>query len=230
MDAVQRAYDQLPFQRWAPFLTNHDQERVMSTFDGDVGRMRTAAVALLTLPGLPFVYYGEEIGMTGEKPDERLRTPMQWSGESGAGFSSGTPWEATQGDVAQVNVAAQEGDPASLLNLYRELIQLHTARPALAQGSFTTLTAEGETGVAAFLRVAEGDAVLVVINFGTEEVSGVQLSAAGSDLAAGRYTAAPLLGEETGAALTVGEGGPIAGYTPLGVLAPQTGYIFGLTR
>jgi alpha-amylase len=228
MDAVQRAYERLPFQRWAPFLTNHDQERVMTTLDGDPARMRLAAVALLTLPGLPFVYYGEEIGMAGAKPDERLRTPMQWSAEPGAGFSTGTPWEALQGDWAQVNVAAQEDDPASLLTLYRQLIHLHSARPALATGSFTPLSAEGHPSVAAFLRVAEGDAALVVINFGAEELSGVTLSAAASDLAPGSYQAEPLLGEEAGAVLTAGEGGTIEGYAPLPVLAPQTGYVFGL--
>ena len=65
----------------ATFLTNHDQERVASraprrsaTEIGLAGRM------LLAGPGVPFVYYGEEIGLTGEKPDERIRTPMPWTG------------------------------------------------------------------------------------------------------------------------------------------------------
>lgn len=129
--ALTNASQQLPFQRWAPFLTNHDQNRVFDTLGKDAGKMRIAATALLTLPGLPFVYYGEEIGMQGVKPDERIRTPMQWSDETpGGGFSTGKAWQPFQVDFGQVNVAAQEADPNSLLNVYRRMIHLHTEHPA----------------------------------------------------------------------------------------------------
>ena len=74
-----RLQDTLPAYRWSPFLSNHDGTRTMTVFGGDVARAKLAATLLLTLPGLPFVYYGEEIGMTGDKPDPRLRTPMQWT-------------------------------------------------------------------------------------------------------------------------------------------------------
>ncbi|MEI2689565.1 MAG: alpha-amylase family glycosyl hydrolase [Anaerolineae bacterium] len=66
-----------------------------------------AATTLLTLPGVPFIYYGEEIGMTGNKPDERIRTPMQWADEANGGFTSGTPWEALNSDLAE----RQRGQP-----------------------------------------------------------------------------------------------------------------------
>ena len=62
----------------APFLSNHDQDRVMSQLDGNPQHMRMAAAMLLTLPGHPFVYYGEELGMRGRKPDPDLREPMRW--------------------------------------------------------------------------------------------------------------------------------------------------------
>jgi glycosidase len=230
VDAVSAAYQRLPFQRWAPFLTNHDQERVITTLGDDVSRMRVAAVALLTLPGLPFVYYGEEIGMAGAKPDERIRTPMQWSGEPGAGFSKGSPWQPPQSNAAQVHVAAQDSDPNSLLNLYRRLIHLHSSRLALASGSFTPLTAQAQPTVAAFLRAQGQDAALVIINFGDQALSGVTFSVATSELAPGTYSAQPLLGAEAGAPLTVGANGALDGYAPLPTLAPRTGYIFGLTR
>ncbi len=71
-----------PPRRWAPFQRNHDQTRTMTALGNDRAGARLAATILLTLPGVPFVYYGEEIGMTGDKPDERLRTPMQWNGSS----------------------------------------------------------------------------------------------------------------------------------------------------
>ena len=85
-------------------------------------KAKLAASALLTLPGVPFLYYGEEIGMTGQKPDEMIRTPMQWDATEDAGFTDGTPWEPVNADHTTVNVAAQQDDPESLLNHYRTLL------------------------------------------------------------------------------------------------------------
>ena len=75
--AIWEANVTFPLGRWSPFLTNHDQPRVMTVLGGDAARAMVAASAMLMLPGLPFVYYGEEIGMIGTKPDETIRTPMQ---------------------------------------------------------------------------------------------------------------------------------------------------------
>ena len=83
---LQRA---VPAERWSPFLRNHDQTRTLTELKGDIARNKVAVTLLLTLPGLPFVYYGEEIGMTGDKPDPRLRTPMHWSRGPAAGFTRG---------------------------------------------------------------------------------------------------------------------------------------------
>src|SRR5207245_5246707 len=74
-----RLQDTLPAFRWSPFLSNHDQTRVLTALGGDVARAKIAATLLLTLPGLPFVYYGVEIGMTSDKTDPRLRIHMMWS-------------------------------------------------------------------------------------------------------------------------------------------------------
>jgi len=227
--AVENTYTQLPFQRWAPFLTNHDQERVMTTFGADTGKAKIAATALLTLPGMPFLYYGEEIGMLGTKPDERIRTPMQWAGDDTGGFGSKTPWESFQPNYRQVNVAAQDADPASLLNLYRRLVHLHTEHPALAHGSFTPLRASNPA-VAAFLRQTDDERVLVVLNFGKAAIDGATLELAAGALTPGAYQMEPLLGDQPGAELTVDAGSSVAGYAPLATLAPQTGNIFKLVQ
>jgi glycosidase len=226
---VDNSTDLLPFQRFAPLLTNHDQDRAMSVMGGDRGKARIAATALLTLPGLPFVYYGEEIGMTGVKPDERIRTPMQWIGAANGGFTTGTPWQPLQDDYQAVNVAAQDTDPNSLLNLYRRLIQLHRSHPALERGSFTALESS-DAAVGAFLRHTDDEDILVVLNFGAAVVEGVTLRAPRSELAAGTYQAEPLLGAPLGAPLSAGDAGAIDGYNPLQSLAPHTGYIFRLSR
>ena len=231
MQAVQAASSTIPYQRWSPFLTNHDQNRVMSELDNDVSKAKLAALALLTLPGMPFLYYGEELGMLGLKPDEDLRTPMQWTGEVGAGFSSGTPWRKPQPDYPEKHVAAQDADPASLLNAYRELVQLHVRTPALATGEFVPLSADNSS-VAAFLRISGDDIALVLINFDKLPAAGVRLDLAQSALPAGSYTLAPLFGAPEGEAapLVIGPDGTATGYAPLANIPARTGYIFKLTR
>jgi alpha-amylase len=167
---------QLPDQRYAPFLTNHDQERVMTTLGGDVGKMRIAATALLSIPGVPFLYYGEEIGMTGTKPDERLRTPMQWSAGPGVGFTSGTPWQAPASGDAAMTVDAQRADPSSLWQHYRSLIALHRNHAALSRGELVLLEETATRGAVAFVRQHGTETLLVVLNFAAEPVASLELT------------------------------------------------------
>ncbi|HEX5960754.1 MAG TPA: alpha-amylase family glycosyl hydrolase [Rhodanobacteraceae bacterium] len=146
----------------APFLSNHDQERVMSQLEGNPEHMRTAAAMLLTLPGHPFVYYGEELGMRGRKPDPHLREPMRWYR---AGTGPGEPtWEGwTAGDGPDVSVQAQNDDPGSLLNWYRMLIDWRCDIPALRDGALHDWRGAGPQVAAWELRDAHGD-VLVLHN------------------------------------------------------------------
>jgi len=213
----------LPPGQYGSFLTNHDQNRVMSQFAGDAAKARSAAVLYLTGPGTPFIYYGEEIGMTGAKPDEKIRTPMQWSAEANAGFTSGTPWIAVNEDYPQKNVAAQSAVPDSLLSLYRRLIALRNEHPALRSGDYTLVDA-GHKSVYAALRATEDEAVLVLQNLGDQPVADYKLKLAGS-LLRGRYTLAPLLGEGEFAQLDVDAGGGFADYQPLPELKPGAAYV-----
>jgi alpha-amylase len=89
--AIQFALADMPDFNFATFLTNHDQNRVMSVLNGNVDKAKVAASLLLTSPGTPFIYYGEEIGMQGRKPDEDIRLPMQWSGERMPGLAVAGP-------------------------------------------------------------------------------------------------------------------------------------------
>jgi alpha-amylase len=161
--------EHMPDHRYASFLANHDQNRVMWHMDGDVDRARLAAALLMTGPGTPFLYYGEEIGMTGHKPDPQIRTPMQWSGEAGVGFTDGRPFIEPKADAATVNVAAQTDDPNSLLSAYRRLVKARGSLPILRRGSWEWVGGLPETVVVARRRW-EGDEVLVVANLAAETV------------------------------------------------------------
>jgi glycosidase len=151
-----------------PFLTNHDQKRVASELEGDAAGLRTAAAILLMLPGTPFLYYGEEIGLQngpgGE--DEWKRTPMPWDGTDSGGFSAGKPWHGFAPRREAVNVAAQTSDPSSLLTRYRELIRARHASPALQRGALRVLPAQAP--VLALMLSREGESVLVAHNLGHE--------------------------------------------------------------
>jgi len=224
-----RMHRAMPATRWSPFLRNHDQTRTLTALGGDRVAARQAAELLLTLPGLPFVYYGEEIGMTGDKPDPRLRTPMQWAPGRAAGFTTGTAWEPLQPDTATANVAVQTGDSASLLTHYRTLIHLRSNTPALARGDFVPLQAS-DPAVAAFLRRDGARVVLVVANLANAVRTGVTISSSDSVLRAARYRARDILAGGAGAALNVDTAGRLNAYAPLATLPPRRTFVFDLTH
>lgn len=219
-----RLQDTLPPHRYAPFLRNHDQSRTLTVLEGDERKARMASALLLTLPGTPFVYYGEEIGISGDKPDENLRTPMHWTADSGAGFTTGTPWRAPQGDWMTRNVRAQDADPASLLNLHRQLIHLRAAHPALATGRLVPLMTSNPA-VAAFVR-REGDrAVLVVANLGASPAENVAVSADPGALPMSGGAGNNLLPGPDPAPMAVAADGRVTGYVPFPTLAPMEIYV-----
>lgn len=230
VNAVNRAQRDLPPLRWSPFLRNHDQTRTMTDLNGDVARAKLAATLLLTLPGFPFVYYGEEIGMTGNKRDgdPRLRTPMQWDMTKAAGFTNGVPWEPLQPDSFTANVEAQRGDRASLLNLYRTLIHLRAQNSAIGTGDFTPLNAPA--GAVAYMRRDGDKAVAVVANLTTQPLANIRLSLPTGSLAAGRYNARELNGNADGARLNVGRNGQISAWVPVTTLGPLEARIYELVR
>ncbi|MCO5226619.1 MAG: alpha-amylase family glycosyl hydrolase, partial [Thermomicrobiales bacterium] len=172
---VKGAVERLPDQRWGTFLTNHDQERIASTLKGDMGKLGVAAMIMLSLPGIPFMYYGEEIGMQGTKPDPNIRTPMQWSTEAHGGFTTGIPFTPPQSDWETVNVELQSNDPSSLLNLYQTWGTARANHEAIRIGDYQALDTD-QRSVMAFTRSTADESVLVVINMGKTESEPVHLS------------------------------------------------------
>ncbi|MDN5204651.1 alpha-amylase family glycosyl hydrolase [Fulvivirgaceae bacterium BMA10] len=147
----------------ATFNTNHDQNRIMSVVDGDLQKARMAASLLLTLPGAPYIYYGEEIGMLGAKPDEEIREPFVWDYE---GKDPGqTKWrEAIHSTDENVEPLSQQiNDSKSLYNHYKELIHSRKSSPVLTFGQIEISNIK-EDGIVNFYRVHEGDSLLVIHN------------------------------------------------------------------
>jgi glycosidase len=231
VNLVKDANGRWPNQRYSIFLTNHDQNRVMDALLSDMSKMKLATTAYLTSPGLPFIYYGEEIGMLGSKPDPDIRTPMQWEPGEKGGFTTGKPWAALKPDVDKVNVKAQENDPNSLLNLYRKLVNLRRANSALSQGDYLPLNSNKFT-VGAFLRSTANSDLLVILNMSDEEVTDLKLTAEKSGISSGQLMPQLMFALDGSnpsiALLTVQAGGGFTDYAPLLKIPPRSAFILKL--
>lgn len=159
----------------APMLANHDGfagGRVWNQLNGNLAQYKLAAATPLLLPGHPFIYYGEEIGMSegiGLSGDAALRSPMSWSATAGGGFTTGTPYRAFAANLNQQNVASQLNDPESLHAHYKGLLTLRNSLPSLARGSYAAAARSG--AMWAFQRRLGGETSLVVFNYGSSAAS-----------------------------------------------------------
>jgi len=170
----------LPPGGWPNWVMgSHDAPRIA----GRIGeaQARVAAMLLLTLRGTPTLYQGDELGIgkVAIPPDQirdpqdlrqpglglgrdGSRTPMAWDASAQAGFSTAEPWLPLHPDWRTRNVAGQSQDPASMLALYRRLLALRRARPALAIGAKSAIM--DEAGVLRYERQHESDRLLVALN------------------------------------------------------------------
>ncbi|MDQ3871055.1 MAG: alpha-amylase family glycosyl hydrolase, partial [Chloroflexota bacterium] len=175
--AVREFEEEIPEGSWPNYtLSNHDRPRAASRYGRH--RARCALMMLLTLRGTPFLYYGEEIGMTDvEIPAKRVvdvdgrdpeRTPMQWEPGSGAGFSTGDPWLPIAPDADRVNVSVERGDPHSFLSFCRRLIWYRKRSPALRWGEYGSVG--NSPSVFAYTRATREERLLVALNFSDREV------------------------------------------------------------
>ncbi len=187
----------------ALYLENHDQPRIVSHYGDDKEYWELSAKLLatmeFTLRGTPFVYQGQEIGMTNfdftslsqlkdvesfniDKLMKRLhipkrlrwkwirqssrdnaRTPMQWSSDKGAGFTTGTPWIGINGNCQKINYRDQLKDENSVLHYYRRMIALRASSETLKYGAFAPLY--GDSRVMAYRRTLDNDQYTILLNF-----------------------------------------------------------------
>ena len=199
--------DGLAGRGWnALYLENHDHARVISRYGSEDYRVESGkalAAAYMLLQGTPFVYQGQELGMTNlrlpsvdmypdvmtrahalrarrwlpqkavlrltqESARDSARTPMQWSAEKNAGFSTGEPWFCVNENYRTVNAAAEEADPDSLLNFYRELIAFRKREPVVRHGSYTELLPQSPNFYC-YSREYEGRRLLVIASLVAKE-------------------------------------------------------------
>jgi alpha-glucosidase len=152
-------------------LATHDISRAVTRY-GSRERARVAAMLMLTLRGIPCVYYGEELGMPdAPPPPERIldvdgrdstRAPMQWD-TAGIGFTAGEPWLPFGPSITDVNVARQDDEPGSLLNFYRQLIWFRRESAALNRGDYRSLETPDE--IFAYTRSTHDERLLIALNF-----------------------------------------------------------------
>ena len=196
---------------WFPiYFENHDRARSVNYFFPKGADKKLAAKALaavlFTLRGTPFIYEGEELGMTnvawdsidayddisshgqyalaledGFSKEEALgfvhfnsrdnaRTPMQWTAERHAGFTSGTPWLPVNENYRTLNAAAEEKDADSVLHFYRHLAKLRETIPALLDGVYEELLEENEQ-IYAFSRTLGKTRIKTAVNFSTKDAA-----------------------------------------------------------
>lgn len=182
------------------FLDNHDLPRHLSRWidcslcTDSAALAKAAATLLLTVRGTPVLYYGQELGMedysdippeqqkdTASSPDQKdgqssrdgARTPMQWDGSAHAGFSFGQevePWLPVHSNAVDLNVEAEWQDPNSVLNFYRQILQIRRQSKALRRGAWQGLIPYPHEHLA-YTRTTEEETVLVLINFsGAKEI------------------------------------------------------------
>lgn len=154
----------------ATFLKNHDQNRILSELHDDEAKARVAAAILMTLPGTPYVYYGEEIGMKGLKPDEYIREPFVWD-KTGT-YPQQTRWEEPRYSTPKTVVPfeVQKGDPNSVYNFYRDLIEYRNDSQALTYGTIE-LSPIQLSEIVSFYRIKDGEKLFVVHNVSDVEVT-----------------------------------------------------------
>ena len=210
-EVMNRWQEKLNDNAWnSLFLDNHDQPRCVSRFGNDSDEYREVSAKMLAtclhmMKGTPYVFQGEELGMTNAyfedlsqyrdieslqyydeytnagciDPDTMLRalqlrgrdnarTPMQWNGQTNAGFTEGTPWIEVNPNYKTINVENQIHDENSVFSYYKKLIHLRKEHEIIVYGEYKAIDRENEK-LFIYERELDGEKLLTVCNF-TDEV------------------------------------------------------------
>lgn len=230
-DALRVMLNTMPANASATFTTNHDQPRLLTRLDGNLGANRVVASVLMTAPGAPFVYYGEEIGMSGDKPDELIRTPLQWDTTPvTGGFTTGSPWQALTPGFETATIADQTTDAMSLLSHYRSLIHLRNDNPTLRTGAMTVAQTKGGS-IYSILRHDSQGTFLIIVNL--NDVIKANYAITLADVALSGITRAKIVYNDGGTGTVVPPpltaDGSIVDYAPKPELAPHETLILRLS-
>lgn len=192
-----------PVGRMSTILSNHDAfagVRLFNQFNGNEKEYKMAVATLLTLPGRPFLYYGEEIGISNTPEqnyeDQEIRPPMSWNNSKSAGFSESRRLFRPNAENWEThNVEVESKDPNSFLNYYKGLIALRTNNPTLSEGDYVRVPFKDQS-VLAFMRSLNGKRSLVILNYSEKPVKG-SLKLAKATTASAIYPQATATGKIT---------------------------------
>ena len=157
-----------------PKLSNHDEDRTMSKLGYSWAKAKLAAAVMLTMPGQPYMYYGEEIGMRNMKNrgDEYVREPFLWEPQATDTYRTRWRVSATNTDANVPPVSVQKTDEASLYNVYAKLVKLRNTYPALADGNYTYLHYSSlPAALSVYFRQKDNQRLMIIHNFGAEKIT-----------------------------------------------------------
>jgi glycosidase len=179
--ALKTTQDVYNENQFASFLSNHDQNRVFDMLGNNIQKAKVAASLLLTQPGVPFLYYGEEVAMKGVKPDEDIRRPMQWSNTVNAGFSVATPWRNVNSNYSTYNVSTMQSDSNSIWNHYQKLIELRNNDSILMLGSAKNIISSANE-IHSYQRSYKNEDEIILVNTSSTNISNLNFQFSRTDL------------------------------------------------
>ena len=194
--------------QYGTFLTNHDQDRSFYRFGMDERKAKLAARILLSLPGVPYIYYGEEVGMLGQKPDEDIRRPMQWTSSANAGFSSTQPWHPLNNNYANYNVANQQLESESIWSQYQIWIKQRTLNIALRSGNYDFIESNNSRMFSYLRADSESNTAFVVIhNLTSQNTDDITIRINNSSLTEGTYNLINILNNQNMGSINLSSSG-----------------------
>ncbi len=205
------------YHSYSTFLTNHDQDRVASRFNDRISDLKLAAAVYLSLPGVPVIYYGEEIAMRGTGDHLNVRRPMQWNDLDHAGFSTTKPWNDIDSHYRSANVQIMQTNPDSLWHRYRKWIDLRQNYTALSRGTYQAIRSTNGV-VYAFLRQYGDQAVCALHNFSSYQLTDLRFDIDRSNIPGGDYRIIDLMSKQYLSDIHVDENGGFSNWNPINMI------------